>query len=43
MHGNIRIDKIFSVEKSMIDYKIGYLKKEKVQDILDNVCLFLKS
>src|SRR3989344_7290292 len=43
MHGNIRIDKIFSVEKSMIDYKIGYLKKEKIQDILDNVCLFLKS
>ncbi len=43
MQSNIRIDKIFSVEKSMIDYKIGHLKKEKVKDILDKVFLFLKS
>lgn len=43
MQSNIRIDKIFSVEKSMIDYKIGHLKKDKVSEIIDKFCLFIKS
>ena len=39
----IRIDKIASIEKSLIRYKIGSLKQDKFNDILDNVCSFLKN
>ncbi len=39
----IRIDKLFSIEKSMIDYKIGSLKREKTTEVIDKICLFLKS
>lgn len=39
----LRIDKIFSIEKSLIKYKIGLLKKEKFNEIINNVCFFLKS
>src|SRR3990167_9305064 len=39
----LRIDKIFSVEKSMIKYKIGSLKQEKFNKIIDKICSFLKS
>ncbi|MEK6910404.1 MAG: type II toxin-antitoxin system PemK/MazF family toxin [Nanoarchaeota archaeon] len=39
----LRMDKIFSVEKSLIKYKIGSLKKEKINFIIDSVCSFLKS
>jgi mRNA interferase MazF len=39
----MRIDKIFSIEKSLIKYKIGELKKEKFNEIVDKICSFLKS
>ncbi|MEK6842709.1 MAG: type II toxin-antitoxin system PemK/MazF family toxin, partial [Nanoarchaeota archaeon] len=39
----LRLDKIFSVEKSLIKYKAGSLKKEKFDQILNSVCSFLKS
>ena len=38
----IRLDKIFSIEKSMIKYKAGSLKNEKFNEILDKICLYLK-
>ncbi|HLC53515.1 MAG TPA: type II toxin-antitoxin system PemK/MazF family toxin [Candidatus Nanoarchaeia archaeon] len=39
----LRMDKVFSVEKSLIKYKIGPLKKEKIEEILEKVCSFLKN
>ena len=39
----LRLDKIFSVEKSLIKYKIGSLKSEKFNEILEKICSFLKS
>ena len=39
----LRLDKIFSIEKSLIKYKIGSLKKDKFNEILNKVCDFLKS
>ena len=37
-----RLDKIASIEKSLIKYKAGSLKQEKFNEILDKVCSFLK-
>ena len=39
----VRIDKIASIEKTLIKYKAGSLKKEKFEEILEKVCSFLKS
>lgn len=39
----LRLDKIFSIEKSIIKYKAGTLKQEKFDNILDEICSFLKS
>ena len=39
----IRLDKIFSIEKSLIKYKAGSLKQEKFNEILDKICSFLKN
>ena len=39
----VRIDKIASIEKSLIKYKIGSLKQEKFSQILDRICMFLKA
>lgn len=39
----IRLDKIFSVEKSLIKYKIGTLKQDKINEIVDRICYFLKN
>ncbi|MEK6817593.1 MAG: type II toxin-antitoxin system PemK/MazF family toxin [Nanoarchaeota archaeon] len=39
----LRLDKIFSVEKSLIKYKIGRLKPEKFNEILEKICNFLKN
>jgi|SRR3989344_3094118 len=39
----LRIDKIFSVEKSLIKYKVGLLKIEKTREIIERVCTFLKN
>ena len=39
----IRIDKIASVDKSLIKYNVGSLKQTKFNTILDNICSFLKS
>ena len=39
----IRLDKIFSVEKSLIKYKVGLLKQGKFRQILDEVCSFLRN
>src|SRR3989344_2560305 len=39
----VRIDKIGSIEKSFVKYKIGSLKQEKFNNILDEVCYFLRN
>jgi mRNA interferase MazF len=39
----IRIDKIASIEKSLIKYKIGSLKNKKFLDILEKIIYFLKN
>jgi len=39
----VRIDKIASIEKSLIKYKIGSLKQEKFKEIIDKICFFLKN
>ncbi|MEK6885079.1 MAG: type II toxin-antitoxin system PemK/MazF family toxin [Nanoarchaeota archaeon] len=39
----VRIDKIASIDKSLIKYKVGWLKQTKFNTILDNVCSFLKN
>ena len=39
----VRLDKIFSIEKSLIKYKIGSLKQEKFNEIIDKICSFLKN
>jgi len=39
----IRIDKIASIERSLIKYKIGSLKKEKFEEIINKIVLFLKN
>ncbi len=38
----LRIDKMLSIEKYLINYKAGSLKKEKFNEILDKICNFLK-
>ena len=38
----VRIDKIASIEKSLIKYKIGSLKQEKFNQILEKTCSFLR-
>jgi len=38
----VRIDKMGSIEKSLVKYKIGSLKYEKFNEILNRVILFLK-
>ena len=39
----IRIDKISSIEKSLIKYKAGSLKQEKINEVIDKICFFLKN
>ena len=39
----IRIDKIASIEKFLIEYKAGSLKQEKFNEIIDKICSFLKN
>ena len=39
----IRIDKIASIDKALIKYKVGSLKKEKFDKIVDSVCNYLKN
>ena len=39
----MRLDKIFSIEKSLVKYKAGTLKQEKFNEIIDKICSFLKS
>lgn len=39
----IRIDKIASIDKSLIKYKAGSLKNEKFNRLLDSLCHYLKS
>ncbi|MDP2926319.1 MAG: type II toxin-antitoxin system PemK/MazF family toxin [Nanoarchaeota archaeon] len=39
----VRIDKIASIEKSLIKYKLGSLKQENFYKILDKICFFLKN
>ena len=40
---NIRIDKIASIDKSLVKYKVGSLKQEKFSEILEKICSFLKN
>lgn len=39
----IRLDKIFSIEKYLIKYKAGSLKQEKLNEVIDKICSFLKN
>mgnify|MGYP001586225969 CR=1 FL=1 len=39
---SLKLDKIFSIEKSLIKYKIGSLKPEKFKEILGKIISFLK-
>ena len=39
----IRLDKTFSIEKSLIKYKAGSLKQEKFNEIIDKICSFLRN
>ena len=39
----IRLDKIFSIEKYLIKYKVGSLKQEKFNEVIDRICSFLKN
>jgi len=39
----VRIDKIASIEKFLIEYKAGALKQEKFNEIIDKICSFLKN
>ena len=39
----IRLDKIFSIEKSLIKYKAGSLKQGKFSEVIDKICSFLKN
>ena len=39
----LRLDKIFSIEKSLIKYKIGSLNQQKFNEIIDKICFFLKN
>jgi len=39
----VRMDKIASIEKSLIKYKLGSLKQEKFNKILDKICFFLRN
>ena len=41
-NSNVRIDKIASIDKSLIKYKIGSLKKEKFDKIVNDLCNYLK-
>jgi len=38
----VRIDKVASIEKSLINYKIGSLKKEKFEEIIEKFTNFIK-
>ncbi len=38
----LRLDKIFSIEKTLIKYKIGELKPEKFKEIIEKIISFLK-
>jgi mRNA interferase MazF len=38
----VRMDKIATIERSLIKYKIGALKKDKFKEILEFVCSFLR-
>lgn len=39
----IRIDKIASIEKFLVKYKVGSLKLKKFSEILEKICFFLKN
>jgi len=38
----VRIDKLASIEKSLIKYKLGSIESKKFNEILDKILLFLK-
>ena len=39
----LRIDKIASIDKSLIKYKVGFLKQNKIEEIINKVTNYLKS
>ncbi len=39
----VRIDKITTIKKTRIKYKVGSLKQTKFNEILEGVCSFLKN
>lgn len=39
----VRIDKITTIKRTRIKYKIGSLKQEKFYNVINRICSFLKS
>ncbi len=39
----VRIDKITTLNRSRIKYRIGSLKQKKVNEVLDKVCLYIRN
>jgi len=39
----VRMDKFFSIEKSLVKYRAGSLKQGKFNEIIDKICSFLKN
>lgn len=39
----VRFTKLFTAEESIIFYKLGKIKQEKLNEILDNFCKYIKT
>ncbi len=39
----IRPNRLFTIDKSLIENKVGFLKKEKLNKVIEKVCKILKS
>ncbi len=41
--GFIRLDKVFTIDKSLVKYKVGSLKQEMFNNIVESLCNYLKT
>jgi len=41
-HSNIRPNKIFTADNSIIKYKVGSLKETKIKKVIEKVCSIIK-
>lgn len=42
VESNIRPNKLFTAEKSLIQYKIGSIKDKKLKEVIDSICDIIK-